>query len=334
MSQYITRDEAQSEIGRLVKEQLEAFSAQGEVIAEQSRRLEEQSREARDTLAKLAIEVDAVLKSNKTDCEAQIAQQVGDRRTDAQAAVTAVNAKIADIEELFKAKTSSQEDADLKLVQHVAGMVELESKLRMFAQGVESNLGSIQQEVVRTQAESSRTQAGISNLIETARSEGGSVLRPNQERDRQVFDPRDYKIEALPSSISLGVWKKWRHEVEIYVDTIGPTWKGVKLILQQARHSSTALQPSDQGLPPDSQQGESSQQRHRPSRRALRLLSQGLGPLQDARAQAELGLVHRVQELVSRQRVRALAPLEPQVGPATRRLCVPLDQRPQEARAL
>ena len=70
-------------------------------------------------------------------------------------------------------------------------------------------------------------------------------MRPNQERDRQVFDPRGYKIESLPSPISLGAWKKWRHEVEIYVDTIGPTWKGVKLFLHQARHSSTALQPTE-----------------------------------------------------------------------------------------
>ena len=60
-----------------------------------------------------------------------------------------------------------------------------------------------------------------------------------------MFDPRDYKIEALPNSISLGVWKKWRHEVEIYIDTIRPTWNGVKLILQQARHSPTALQSTD-----------------------------------------------------------------------------------------
>ena len=174
-------------------------------MAEQSRRLEEQSREARDASAKLAMQVDTVFKANKAQCEAQIAQQVGDLRTDAQAAVTTVNTKIAEIESLFKAQTSSQEDADLTLSQHVADMVQLESKLRVFAEGVESNLGSIQQEVVRTQAEVSRTQAGISNLIETARSEGGSALRPSQERDRHVFDPRDYKIEALPSSISLGV---------------------------------------------------------------------------------------------------------------------------------
>ena len=203
MSQYITRDEAQSEIGRLVEEQLDTFSAQREVMAEQSRRLEEQSKEARDASAKLAIEVDTVLKANKAQCEAQIAQQVGDLRNDAQAAVTTVNTKIAEIEALFKAQTTSQEDADLTLSQHVADMVQLEGKLPVFADGVESHLGSIKDEVVRTQAEVVRTQTGIRSLIENARSEGGSVLRPSQERHRQVFDPRDYKNESLPSYISL-----------------------------------------------------------------------------------------------------------------------------------
>ena len=58
-----------------------------------------------------------------------------------------------------------------------------------------------------------------------------------------MFDPRDYKIEVLPTTIALGVWKKWRHEVGIYVDIIGPTWWGVMLIFQQARHSPTILEP-------------------------------------------------------------------------------------------
>ena len=63
MSQYITRVEAQSEIGRLVKEQLETSSAQREAIVEQSQA-------ARDTVSALAIGVDLTLKRNKTDCEA------------------------------------------------------------------------------------------------------------------------------------------------------------------------------------------------------------------------------------------------------------------------
>ena len=237
MSQYITRDEAQSEIGKLVKEQLETFKAQRDAIAEQSQRLEEQSREARDNSGKLAVEVDKVLKANQTQCDEQIAQQVGNLRADVQAAVTTVDEKIAEMEAMFKAQTlestASHDDADLKLVQHVANMDALEEKLRQYANGVEDNLNAIKEDVGRTQAEVVRTQSGIRQLIESGRSEGGSVLqRPSQERDRQVFDPRDYKIESLPSSISLGVWKKWRHEVEIYVDTIGPSWKGVKLLLQ------------------------------------------------------------------------------------------------------
>ena len=48
--------------------------------------------------------------------------------------------------------------------------------------------------------------------------------------------------------MSLGVWKKWRHEVEIYVDTIGPSWRGVKLVLQQARHSAVPLEPAVPGM--------------------------------------------------------------------------------------
>ena len=39
MSQYITRVEAQQEIGKLVKEQLDTFQAQSDVIAEQRRQL-------------------------------------------------------------------------------------------------------------------------------------------------------------------------------------------------------------------------------------------------------------------------------------------------------
>ena len=130
MSQYITGDEAQSEIGRLVKEQLDTFKAQREAIAEQSQRLEEQSREARDTSAKLAIQVDTILKADKTQCDEQIAQQGGGLRTDVQAAVTAVDEKIAEMEAIYKAQTlestASHDDADLKLTKHVADMVVLE----------------------------------------------------------------------------------------------------------------------------------------------------------------------------------------------------------------
>ena len=77
MSQYITRTEAQNEIGRLIKEHLEAFTEQRKVM-------ETQSQEARDTLITLTAEIDNTLKRNKADCEKQIADQVGELRTQAQ----------------------------------------------------------------------------------------------------------------------------------------------------------------------------------------------------------------------------------------------------------
>ena len=105
----------------------------------------------------------------------------------------------------------------------------------------------MQESILRTQEEVNQTQQAIQALIDSTKSAGSSsVLRlsSGQERDRQVFGPRDDKIDVLPSQLQLGIWKKWRHEVEIYIDTIGPSWRGVKLLLQQARHSPTPLDPS------------------------------------------------------------------------------------------
>ena len=97
---------------------------------------------------------------------------------------------------------------------------------------------------------------------------------------------------------SLGVWKKWRHEVEIYVDTIGQTWKGVKLILQQARRSPSALQSTDSQTFKEAfrltvGRARAANNGVDPIDAGLfDLLSKSLSRLQDARAQAKLGLVH------------------------------------------
>ena len=92
------------------------------------------------------------------------------------------------------------------------------------------------------------TRLSIQQMIAEGRSADGTPMKPFQERDRPVFDPRDYKLEVIPTQMSLGVWKKWRHEVEIFVDTIGPSWRGVKLVLQQARHSAVPLEPTVPGM--------------------------------------------------------------------------------------
>ena len=134
-----------------------------------------------------------------------------------------------------------------------------------------------------------RTQQAITALIDSTKADGSSSVLlsgPGGERDRPVFDPRDYKIEALPTQFALGAWKKWRHEVGMYIDTIGPSWRGIKLLLQQAHHYSTPRarshvdgrndRESDQG-----QQGPST------SRRSVRLPGQGRHLVPDVGAQAQ-----------------------------------------------
>ena len=105
---YIMRAEAQMEIGRLVAEQLEAFSAHRKAI-------EEQSQAARMLIDRLATDADAALKRNQPACEEQITQQVGDVCAQAQTFVSTVNDKLAQIESLIAAHTLSQEAAELDL---------------------------------------------------------------------------------------------------------------------------------------------------------------------------------------------------------------------------
>ena len=54
-------------------------------------------------------------------------------------------------------------------------------------------------------------------------------------RDRNVFDPRDYKVAELGNKRSMAKWKKWCRDFECFVDTIGPSWKGTSGLLRQLR---------------------------------------------------------------------------------------------------
>ena len=96
----------------------------------------------------------------------------------------------------------------------------LKEQLQKSAREVEANLNVIKSGVLRTQGEVARTQSGIQSLVDGARSDGGSALfrSGGQEHDRPVFDPRDYKFEALPSAISLGAYQNWKHKLEFYLD--------------------------------------------------------------------------------------------------------------------
>ena len=56
-------------------------------------------------------------------------------------------------------------------------------------------------------------------VSESGPSTGGTT------RERNVFDPRDYKLPELAEKASVAALRKWRHEVEVFTETIGPSWR-------------------------------------------------------------------------------------------------------------
>ena len=52
--------------------------------------------------------------------------------------------------------------------------------------------------------------------------------------ERSVYDPRDYKIADLHAELSLATFKKWRHDLDLLLETIGTSWKGVTALLRTA----------------------------------------------------------------------------------------------------
>ena len=64
-------------------------------------------------------------------------------------------------------------------------------------------------------------------------------------RDRNVFDPRDYKLAELGPKPSVARWKKWRRDLEGFVDTIGMSWKGTSGFLRQLRYRKQPFEGSE-----------------------------------------------------------------------------------------
>ena len=141
-------------------------------------------------------DVNRSLLDNKAAAEAYVAEQVGALRAQTDNAVTTVDGKLQEIRDLLL----SHDDSQAKSVEESKL---LHSQLEEFAKGVQESIQRSQQEV-------NRTQQAIQALIDSTTSDdSSSVLHPGsgQERDRQVFDPRDYTIDVLFSQLQFGIWK-------------------------------------------------------------------------------------------------------------------------------
>ena len=62
-------------------------------------------------------------------------------------------------------------------------------------------------------------------------------------RERRIFDDREYKIKDLPDKVAPAQFKKWVHEVELFLETAGESWKGIKALLSQCRRQNREIVP-------------------------------------------------------------------------------------------
>ena len=77
---------------------------------------------------------------------------------------------------------------------------------------------------------------------------GGTNSTPQATKDRNVFDPRDYKLAERGRKPTVARWKKWRRDFEGFVDTVGFSWKSTSGLLRELRHRAllfTAAQLSE-----------------------------------------------------------------------------------------
>ena len=204
--------------------------------------------EIRALIDKVRDDVDTSLKTNKAEGDKMI--------EDMKAEINTHDLKrIADAKmEVDNQEThNSQFQADIRAQVEVVN--KLTTELQTWTTTAEASFTAM---ATAAQERITATQKSIRDMIDSAKSadeQGGGgkgVFQARAERDRNIYDPRDYKIESIPDSksLTLALFKKWRHDVELYIDTIGPSWTGVKAVLKQCRHSELTLLPNELSMEP------------------------------------------------------------------------------------
>ena len=125
-----------------------------------------QNAETQGLIAQLRTDVQQAVTAAQTGAEEQVETLRGHTRT----AVTELEAKLA----------ASIESMELYEAARKKGEEEFMAKMDTFEQRVHGFAGE--------------TRLGIQPMIAESRSADGGPMKPFQERDRPVFDPRDYKI--------------------------------------------------------------------------------------------------------------------------------------------
>ena len=143
--------------------------------------------------------------------------------------------------------TAGFENRDVQLRQHVdetarrnqeslntlqaALSSHLEEKQKEVDQKMEHAMSILASESRRFYDEALQRAVGQQHFGGEGQGKGGG----GGPRERALFDARDYKIADLPNEPSLAAFKKWRHDLELFLETIGVSWKGVTAVMRTSR---------------------------------------------------------------------------------------------------
>ena len=174
--------------------------------------------EQNDARAKLARELEASNAKQKeiVDYVESLAPQVESIKVQMET----VNSWFKDTEAGQAAQRVGQVEAQVHAAQE---------KVNAFERDMYQLNTSLDARFVTLSAAVNNLQAGTGNFGGFGTGKGGG------DRDRNVFDSRDYKLSELGPKPTVVRWKKWRRDLESFVDTIGTTWKGTSGLLRQLR---------------------------------------------------------------------------------------------------
>ena len=156
--------------------------------------------------ADLRAEVDSALKTNKLAADAVVDDMKEELKKYDEKRVLKDSSDTENQDlhnKTFEAKIQSQVEVVNDLTKAVQDWsVKVEVDFTALAQAAQDRI--------------TQTQKAIKDLVEThkstAEASGSGIFRAPAERDRQVFDPRDYKVAELPEKMNLAAFKKWRHD--------------------------------------------------------------------------------------------------------------------------
>ena len=157
----------------------------------------------------------------------------------AKEATDKVEAALSDLQQRQRDVTDHLQSQSAENIQRDAQLADFDQKIAAADasfQEVSQAYESLVEHAKNAFDENRRELQEIYRRVAEANANGGQgPSTGGVTRERNVFDPRDYKLPDLIDKASVAALRKWRHEVEVFTETIGPSWAGAGSLSASSR---------------------------------------------------------------------------------------------------